>query len=181
MGVKITTLVTDARRVGFALKAIDIATRARLRVAVQETTEAVAARSRANVPVSTPASRKAKSRPGPGELRDTIRTAYGVTGLTGYVLVGFGKLPRRSRSRLPTKQGPLRLAAFQKQQRRLALQAQNELGVYAMVINYGSPGRGIKATRFIDRAKEAERTAHVSRIQNALAQSASAAAQGAAA
>jgi hypothetical protein len=42
------------------------------------------------------------------------------------------------------------------------------VGVYAMVVNYGSPGRGIPGSRFMDRAKESERSAHISRIRAAL-------------
>jgi len=181
VSVKITAIITGARQWHQAVQMMDAATLARVRQAVSDTTLAVEARAKANVPVSGPGSRKAKNRPGPGELRDTIRSSMSTGGTVGFVLAGFGTLPRRSRATKPPKQGPMRLAAFQRQQRRLALRQQRELGVYAMVINYGSPGRGIAATHFMDNAKEAEREAHIRRVQNALAQAASAAAQGAAA
>jgi hypothetical protein len=177
MAIKITTLITGARQWIQASQLMQEETRARAREAIQETTMAVGAKARTNVPVSDAADRKAKGRPGPGELRDSIRETFGVSGLIGFVLVGYGKLPRRSRAVRPTKFGPLRLKAFQRQQRRQALQAMREIGVYAMVVNYGSPGRGISGSRFLDRAKESERSAHIARMQRALSGAASAAAR----
>jgi len=175
---KITTVITGARQVIQSFKMLDAGTRIRVRSAIQETTLAVENRARTNVPMSGAASRKAQGRPGPGELRDTIRSAFSTTGLAGYVMAGFGKLPRASKAKRPTRLGPLRLAAFQRQQKRLALKAQRELGVYAMVVNYGSPGRGIPGSRFMDRARESERTNHIARITRALSQAAAAAERG---
>lgn len=158
-----------------SLKMMNEGTRMRVRDAIQITTAAVAARARINVPISDAADRKAKGRPGPGELRDTIREAYSSGGLAGFVLAGFGKLPRASRATRPTKLGPMKLKAYQRYQKRQALKAMREIGVYAMVVNYGSPGRGIPASHYMDRAKESERQAHIDRIRAALNNAASAA------
>lgn len=162
--ITVNTVVTGIRSFSDAARRMDGGVHVNVRGAIQETTEAVAGHARQNVKVSGPEDRKAKNRPGPGELRDSIRTAYAIDGLRGFVLVGYGKLPRRSRAK--TAGGQAR--------RRKPLRGLRDLGVYAMVNNYGSPGRGIPATHFMDRAREVERQPHVSRISRALAAAATA-------
>lgn len=178
MAIKVTSVITGAKRWHQASRMMDEGVRSRVRDATSTTVMAVTARARVNVPVSTPQSRKAKARPGHGELRDTIRGAMSTSGLSGSVMAGHGKLSRRSKRTKPVKLGPMRFKAFQRQQKRTALKAQRALGIYAMVVNYGSPGRGIPATHFMDRAKESERAPHIARIKAALRQSADAAVSG---
>lgn len=152
------------------MKILNPATRARVREAISETTVAIAAHARQLVPVSTEASRKAAGRPGPGELRDTIRESMSATGLVGYVHAGYGDVKRRSRrrsTRAPSQNVP-RLATFERRQRRAALAAQSEMGIYAMVVEYGNPHRGVPARPFLRPAFEKERAAHIDRIRKAL-------------
>jgi hypothetical protein len=170
--MKITAAVKGIRSWSQACKTMNAATRADVSVAVHETTTAVEAKAQMNVPVSGANSRKAKGRPGPGELRATIRAEFSEDGLAGFVRAGNGKLPRRSRRTKAIKLGPLTRKAYEKQQARIALQQERALGSYAMVINYGSPGRGIPGSHYMDRAKESERTAHITRVTRALAHAA---------
>lgn len=167
--MKITAVLTGVREWRQAVQMMSVETRHRVRAAIQVTTLAVEEGARRNVPVSGPEDRKAKGRPGPGELRDTIRSSFSNDGLVGFVNAGFGKLARRSRATRPAKFGPMRLKAFQRQQKRIALKALRELGVYAMVVEYGSPGRGIPGAFYMTRAKEAQRAQHIARIKAALA------------
>jgi hypothetical protein len=167
MGLKVGMLITGAKQFRFRLQLAVPEVRSNVRAAVVETTEAVVSRARANVPVSDAADRKAQGRPGPGELRNTIRGSFTLDGMMGFVLVGNGKLARRSKAARPRMAGPLKLSAFLRQEAPATLRAQRELGVYAMVVNYGSPGRGIPGSRFLDRARESERANHIGRIRRA--------------
>jgi hypothetical protein len=143
--------VTGARQVSTAFSRLDYDLQRRLQEAIRETTEAVAAGARRRVPVLT------------GELRDTIRTEYTPQGNVGLVKAGFGKLRRRSR-------------ATGKTRRRRAPAAQGA-GVYAMVIEYGSPHRGVAARPFLRPALWAERNRHQGRITGAINAAANAVAQ----
>lgn len=176
MSIKVTSLITGARKAGMAFRLMNAETRKLVAGAVQVTTGNVTMRAVANAPVSGPDDRKAKGRPGPGELRDSIRSESSADGLVGSVLAGYGKLVRRRRAAKMVL--PLKAKAYERwkarEEKRRALMAERSRAVYAMVINYGSPGRGIPATHFMDRAREAERQPHVNRVKAALQQAADA-------
>lgn len=166
MSAKVTSLVTGLRNVQNAFRGMNAGAQLRAKDAVRATTEAVWAGARARVPVSdAETSRKAKSRPGPGELRDTIRTTYSEDGLIGYVQAGYGKLKRRSRAR--TERGKARAA----RKRRNQPGGTYDLGVYAMVVEYGSPREHKAAQPYMRPARAAEYPKHLERLRAALAAS----------
>lgn len=139
-----------------------------LRSAVHETTRAVEQGAKMRAPVSAGGreSRKAKRRPGPGELRDTIRAEFSDDLLTGYVRAGYGKLRRRLKGKAKSKRTKAARA------RRAAAGAQTDLGVYAMAVEYGSPRRGIPAQPFLRPALEAEKPRHQQRVAAAMVRAA---------
>lgn len=142
--------VTGVRQVTTAFSRLDIVLRQHLQQASRESTEAVATGARRRVPVKT------------GELRDTIRTEYTPEGNAGFVKAGFGKLRRRTTGT---------------RKRRTTTPSSTQLGVYAMVIEYGSPHRGVSARPFLRPALHAERSRHRSRIESAINSAANSVAQ----
>ena len=168
MSAKITGIVSGINQVRTAFKLLDTGLQARLRGAVAATTHEVEAGALARVPVSGPGSRKATSRPGPGELRNTIRAEFSTEGFTGYVKAGYGTLTRRSRAGRGTRKGQSRRNAKIARSRRARSLASRGLGNYAMVVEYGSPGRGQPAHPFMRPARQAAIPRHTARIQAAI-------------
>ncbi|HEX6050027.1 MAG TPA: hypothetical protein VFZ21_12190 [Gemmatimonadaceae bacterium] len=144
----------DQVRASFRM--LDTGLQQRLKGAVRETTLEVEAGARARVHVSGPDSRKAKNRPGPGELRGTIRAEFSGEGFTGFVKAGYGKLRRRSRA--TTSRGRARA-------RRRSPAAQR-LGNYAMVEEYGAHDRA--AHPYMRPAREAAVPRHRARLEKAI-------------
>lgn len=147
--------VTGARQVATAFSKLDYELQRRLRDAIRESTEAVARGARARVHVRT------------GELKSTIRTEYSPEGHVGFVKAGFGKLRRRSRS-------------TGKRRRVRTAKTTTGTGAYAMVVEYGSPHRGVAARPYLRPAFHAERSRHRARIEAAVNAAASSVAQRAA-
>src|SRR3954451_7552741 len=87
---------------------------AKLRDVIVGTANRVVSDAKSRVPVRT------------GELRDTIRADVPPTGLVAYVQVGYGTLRRRSRARIDSRR------------HRRRKPADKSLGVYAMVVEFGS-------------------------------------------
>jgi hypothetical protein len=156
------SLVFDAKRVQAAFKMMRGEVRARMQQQVKESTERVESGAKARVPVSGPASRKAKNRLGPGELRNTIRSELSPEGLTGFVKAGFGQGHRKSRVSRPMgrNQRVLNATQFMRAQHAEALRMNAAMdrtaGRHAMNVEYGVPSRGQPAQPFLRPAKEAE-------------------------
>jgi hypothetical protein len=108
------------------LKLADPGTHAAVARVIQQGTEAVAGAARSSAPKVT------------GEMASTIRAEYSADHLTGFVRVGFGKMPRRSSVRQ-------RLRAANGYRRRRALGP----GGYAPVIEHGDPRRHHIAEPFL--------------------------------
>jgi hypothetical protein len=156
------TLVFEPKRVFAAFKMMSEKVRTQMQTQVHDSTERVADGSRTRVPTSGSASRKAKGRLGPGELRNTIRTDYAEDLLTGYVKAGNGKLGRRvgRRRKGAPNQRVLNAKQAMRRDHSAALRINNAMdraaGVYAMVVEFGSPGRGLPAQPYLRPSKEAE-------------------------
>lgn len=165
MPIKVTARITGNALNGFprSLKQLSEQGRINLTAAAFATAQDVAteARRRVRVSVVGPESRKAKTRPGPGELRDTIRAEPSAsTAPVAYVKAGMGKLRRRSRA--TTAKGQKRAA------RRKPTAANKALGVYAMAVEYGAPHRGVASRPFLRPAIHAKRNVLVARAAEAL-------------
>lgn len=156
----------DQVRASFRM--LDTGLQQRLKGAVRETTEEIRAGAMARVPVSGPDSRKAKNRPGPGELRNTIRAEYSGEGFTGFVKAGYGKLLRSSRASAPTTAGQARRQRKLRAKARKRSLASQRLGAYAMVVEYGSPREGKEPQPFMRPAREAAVPRHRARLEKAI-------------
>lgn len=155
------SLIFEPKRVLAAFKMMSAEVRARMVKQVKASTANVTRGAKLRVPVSGPNSRKAKGRLAAGELRNTIRDEYAEDGLTGFVKAGYGKLSRRTvRGTKPKNQRVQNAAQFMRSQHTTALRMNNAMdraaGIYAMVQEYGSPGRGLAAQPFLRPAQEAE-------------------------
>lgn len=168
MPIKVTATIVGNALNGFprALSELPLDTRRRLKVDVEQAAREMAVDARRRAPVSTGgrASRKAKNRPGPGELRDTIRMEPSRTDApVAYVVAGTGKFRRRSKA--ITAKGKRRAKAL-----RASAQSAPALGAYAMAVEYGSPHRGIAAGPYMRPAREAAAPKFQQRIEAALSQ-----------
>lgn len=168
MSMKITSVVTGVNEVRTAFRMLDTGLQSRLRAAVADTTTEVKAGAMARVPVSGPNARKAKGRPGPGELRDTIRAEIGGDGFVGYVKAGYGKLGRSSRARKATSAGQARRQRKLRAKARKRSLAAQGVGKYAMVIEFGSPKEHKAAQPYMRPARQAAIPGHAARIQTAI-------------
>jgi len=153
MPIKVTAKIVGSALSGFprALEEMGPALRAALKADAENAARAMAADAKRRVPVSQGgrAGRKAKNRPGPGELRDTIRMEPSRTDApVAYVMAGTGKLRRRSKAK--TAKGRSRAAA-----KRAAAGSPQALGAYAMAVEYGAPHRGVAAEPYMRPAREA--------------------------
>ena len=160
--------VTGVEQFVTALRLLNKETQQRVKAVVKQDTDEVAAEAAKRVPVSGPASRKAKNRPGPGELRDTIRTGFVDDGFTGFARAGYGNLKRKSRA--TTAKGKARA------RRRTA--DTTDRGVYAMVVEYGDAARNKPPRPFMRPAAQIVRQKHRDRLNAALVGAANAAARG---
>jgi hypothetical protein len=147
MTVKITTVLGGAERLIREFKLLDPRVKARTVAAIQKNTKAVAAKTKAVAPVKT------------GEMASTIRDEYSENGLIGYVKVGFGKLPRRSKA--TTEKGKARFAKL-KNRRKIGR------GAYAPVIDRGDPRRHIKARHFLAQPFQDQKPTAIADINHAL-------------
>lgn len=135
----------------------------RTRRAIRRGTEAVVSTAKTLVPRRT------------GELESTIRAEFSKDEMTGYAKAGYGKLLRRSRAssssvryekakaRRAQRQKDLLLATSSKQAFALA-----DLGVYAMVVEYGDKKRNKPRLPFMGPAFWRERPAIVRELRDAL-------------
>jgi len=120
-------------------------TRANVIAAVHKNTEAVAAKAKAAAPKLT------------GELASTIRPEYSKDDLVGFVKVGYGKLPRRSKAGTPKG-----MKRAQTRKRKTGK------GAYAPVVDRGDPRRHIKAKQFLTRPFEQQKPTAIKDIDHAL-------------
>lgn len=155
MASNVTLLAIGFSRLIQALKLADAGVRSRVQVEIRTTTEAIVRGAKARAPISGPEDRKGAGRPGPGELRNTIRSAYTTDGMVGYAMAGFGKLPRAR-------------AGGRRRRRTRSQAVSRRLGAYAVTTEYGSPGRGIPAHPYLGPSREAERQGHYERIGQAI-------------
>lgn len=156
--MNMTVQLTGSGLLGFprTMKAMPTHAKAALKVAMNDTAVDVANEAKRRVAISSggPRSRKSLSRPGPGELRATIRAEPSKTPEpVAYVKAGHGKLRRRSTARDPGKR---------------KAPASTGLGVYAMVVEYGSPHRGVPAQPYLRPAREAKKGVLKVRAEQAL-------------
>lgn len=174
MSVKILMTLNGAQKVRSLFQSLPPGLRKHVGAAVRETTAAVERGAKMRAPVSAGGhrSRKAKSRPGPGELRDTIRSNVldDESGVVGFVSAGHGKLPRRLKGKATNKRTKAAKA------RRRASRGQAKLGAYAMVLEYGSPRQGKTAKPYMRPALEAEKPRHQQRMTRAVQRAAAEAA-----
>lgn len=178
--MKLTAELTGSALLGWprTLKEMGPNGKAAVKRAMEQGASDIAADARRRVRISSggPNSRKAKSRPGPGELRSTIRAEKSNTDApVAYVKAGYGKLRRRSTAK--TAKGKARAENLRARARDAMIFPGSAasgagqaaaLGVYAMTIEYGSPRRGIPAQRFMRNAREANRVNVKNRAENAL-------------
>lgn len=171
MSVKILMQLEGAQKVRSIFAHLPPSLRRHVRDAIAETTQAVERGAKMRVPVSGGGrqSRKATSRPGPGELRDTIRSAVHEDegGIAGFVNAGYGKLRRRITGST-SKRKSARKRAANILKRRQQSGAQKSLGVYAMVVEYGSPREKKAAKPYLRPALEAEKPRHNQRMTRAI-------------
>lgn len=167
MSVKITMTIDGAHQVASLFRSMTPTVRRELAQAIRETTQQVAQGARMRAPTSSGgrSSRKAKRRPGPGELRDTIRAEFTDDGLAGFVKAGYGKLRRRVKG-AKSKRKSARKRAAKVLAARAAAGAQRDRGIYAMPVEYGARNRG--AQPFLRPALEAQKGPHQQRVRHAL-------------
>jgi hypothetical protein len=168
VSAKITGVVSGISEVRTAFRMLDTGLQARLRGAVAESTHAIEGGAKARVAVSGPNSRKAKGRPGPGELRDSIRSEFSESGFVGYVKAGYGKLRRSSKAKAPTSAGQARRQGKLRAKAKRRAGSTKGLGMHAMVIEYGAPREGKEAQPYIRPARQAEIEPHAARCQQAI-------------
>lgn len=101
-----------------ALKLANPRTRARVVAVIKHNTQIVAAKAEAAAPKKT------------GELASTIRAEFSKDGLVGFVKVGYGKLPRRSKAE--TVKGKARAKGRSRKTGK---------GAFAPVVERGDPRR----------------------------------------
>ncbi len=145
MSVKFSVALGGAERLMRELQLAKPRTRANVQRVIQANTKAVAAKAKAEAPKLT------------GEMAGTIRDEYSQDGLIGYVKVGYGKLPRRSRAGSAAGRSRLR-----------ARKRKTGLGAYAPVIDRGDPRRHIKAARFLSQPFAQQKPTAMKDIAHAL-------------
>jgi HK97 gp10 family phage protein len=143
--VKVTTLLGGAEQLSRALKLSKPKTKARVVATIHAHTSAIAAKARAAAPRVT------------GEMAGTIRDEYANDGLVGFVKVGYGKLPRRSKAQ--TIAG---LASAKGRTKKVGR------GAYAPVVERGDQRRNHQPHPFLDPAYQAEKPKAITDIDHAL-------------
>ena len=145
MSVKITSALAGAERLIRAIKLANPATKARVGAAIKKNTKAVAAGA------------IGRARKVTGEMVSTIRDTYSDDGLTGFVRVGLGKLPRRSKA--TTAKGIKRAKGRKRPIGR---------GAYGAVVERGDPRRHHRAHPFLVPALVADKPTAQADIKAAL-------------
>lgn len=170
MSAKITMTIDGATQIASLFRSMPPVLQREVRHAIRETTHAVERGAQMRAPISSGgrSSRKARYRPGPGELRDTIRSEFTADGLVGFVRAGHGKLRRRIKGATSKRKSSRRRAAKIVTARKAA-GAQRDRGVYAMVVEYGSPRERKAPQPFLRPALEAEKPRHRQRMEAAVA------------
>ncbi len=144
-GPKVVTFLAGAEQLARALRLSVPATKAAVVEVIQKHTKAVTAKARADAPRVT------------GELASTVRDEYSQDGLIGYVKVGFGKLPRRSKAQ-----------TIAGQQRAKIKERRTGRGAYAPVVERGDPRRHHLPHPFLLPPYEAEKPSAIADIDKAL-------------
>lgn len=144
-GVKFKTILVGFDDLQRAMKLAEPKTHARVVAAIEKSTKEVAAKARAAAPKVT------------GELASTIRDEYGNGGLAGYVKVGLGQLPRRSKAE--TVGGIKRAKGRVRKVGR---------GAYAPVVERGDPRRHHQPHPFLMPAYAEQKPTIVNDISHAL-------------
>ncbi len=145
MSIKITAALAGAEQLIRAIKLANPETHARVAAAIRTNTKAVTLEAKGRAPIKT------------GELAGTIRDEYAADGLVGFVKVGLGKLPRRSRA--TTARG---LARAGGRARKVGL------GAYAPVVERGDPRRHHQPHPFLMPAFRDRRETAMADIKTAL-------------
>ncbi len=145
MSAKFSMLLAGAEQLTRALKLANPKTRARVAKAIHDSTNAIAQAAKARAP------RKS------GEMANTIRAEFAADGLVGFVKVGLGKLPRRSKAK--TAKGLVRARG---RTRKVGP------GAYAPVVERGDPRRNRKPHPFLIPAFDQRKPQAVADIKNAM-------------
>jgi hypothetical protein len=145
MSANVTTLLAGSEQLIRALKLSVPKTKARVVAEIHKHTSAIAAKAKAGAPRVT------------GELAGTIRDEYSQDGLVGFVKVGFGKLPRRSRAAT--------IAGIARAKGRVRKVGR---GAYAPVVERGDPRRHHLPHPFLDPPYQADKPKAIADITPAL-------------
>lgn len=144
-GVKVTTVLEGFDRLARELKLAVPETKARVVAAIRKNTQAVASKAKVAAPRRS------------GTMAGTIRDEYSDDGLVGFIKVGFGKLPRRSKAF--TAGGKIRA---RRRNRTLGPGAQ------APIIERGDPRRNRKPEPFLNPSLASQRPTVVNDVNTAL-------------
>jgi hypothetical protein len=155
-GVKIGLLLTGVPELQRALELANSGNRERSKAAIRRGAQAVAADARRRINTIS------------GELASTVRDEYSEDGLVGFVKVGYGKLPRRSRASTLERQAHLKT-----KRKRAGVKAGK--GSYGPVVERGDPRRRHKPHPFLIPALQQHRATIVSELAQATTDSGSAA------
>ncbi len=145
MSVKITSTLAGAEQLIRALKLSVPSTKARVVAAIKKNTKAIAVHAISKAPKVT------------GEMASTIRDTYSEDGLTGFVRVGLGTLPRKSKA--TTIKG---LKRAKNRKRKVGR------GAYAPVVERGDPRRHHKAHPFLGPSYDEDKPTAIADIKAAL-------------
>ncbi len=137
--------LVGAEQLNRALKLAIPHVAANMRAAIEKNTKAIASAAKARAPHLT------------GELANTIRDEYSQDGFAGFVKVGKGKLPRRSRA--VTAKGQTRAKGRQRK---------TGQGAYAPVVERGDPRRHHKPHPFLIPSFTARKPTAMADISHAL-------------
>ncbi len=135
--------LVGAEQLNRALKLAIPHVAANMRAAIQKNTKAIASAAKARAPKLS------------GELASTIRDEYSTDGFAGFVRVGKGKLPRRSRA--VTVKGRARVRTRKAGQ-----------GAYAPVVERGDPRRHHRPHPFLIPSFTARKPTAMADISHAL-------------
>lgn len=149
--IKIGLLLTGVPQLQRALELADPKTRAATKIVIRRGTEAVVADAKRRIHSVS------------GELASTVRGEYSDDGMIGYVKVGYGKLPRRSRASTAERQAHLARA-------RKRSSTKTGKGAYGPVIERGDPRRHHRPHPFVMPALADHRAEIIDGLGNATKQ-----------
>lgn len=144
------------------VRLMDKGVQTRTKVVIRRGTNEVVARGRVLVPRRS------------GELESTLRSEFSKDGMVGYAKAGYGKLLRR---RSGTSRRPDHKARRRQQENAVQLALANtsrqalsvaDLGVYALVVEYGDKRRNKPASRYMNRAFGGAKPGIVKGLQQAV-------------